>query len=216
MPPFKDLTGQKFGMLTVICRANDHIQPSGRKIVMWLCECSCNENKQVEVNASNLVNGKVISCGCVGRRKSSERLKTHGKCGSRIHTTYTNMKQRCCNPKCREYPQYGGRGVVICDEWLGEDGFMNFYNWAIANGYEDSLSIDRIDVDGNYEPSNCRWANFLTQANNKQNTLKYDIGKGPQALSDLCRDYSLSKSMVWKRLKRGWTIEEALELKPRE
>lgn len=101
------------------------------------------------LRASDLYNNKTNSCQC--------NIVKHGLNESRIYATYHNMKDRCTNPNCKAYKNYGGRGIKICDEWLGENGFINFYNWAISNGYDDSLTIDRVDIDGNYEPNNCRW-----------------------------------------------------------
>lgn len=215
MGKFRDLTDMEFGMLKVIKQAETRISPSGRKRIFWVCQCSCESKTIVEVEAGNLTCGRQTSCGCVRNRKSSERLKTHGLANTRIHNTYTSMKQRCYNAKAQEYEQYGGRGIKICDEWLGENGFHNFFDWSMKNGYRDDLSIDHIDNDGNYEPGNCRWADRFTQLNNRQNTLYYDIGNGKEPLAVLCKRYNLDRTMVWKRLKRGWTIKEALELESR-
>lgn len=102
-----------------------------------------------EIRASDLYNDKQNSCRC--------QIIKHGMEGTKIYSIYYNMKDRCLNPNCHAYHNYGGRGIKICDEWLGDNGFINFYNWAMSHGYIEGLSIDRENIEGNYEPSNCRW-----------------------------------------------------------
>lgn len=112
------------------------------------CKCiRCGKVK--ELRASDLYNNKANSCSC-------QSIK-HGMNDTKIYSVYHNMKDRCLNPNCHAYHSYGGRGIKVCEEWLGDNGFMNFYNWAISHGYKEGLSIDRINIEGNYEPSNCRW-----------------------------------------------------------
>lgn len=160
-----NLTGQKFGCLTVISRSVDHIQPSGTKRAKWLCRCECGNN--VEVTGINLRRGKTKSCGCITKDLNRRRRGTfHGESHTKLYHVWSQMIQRCTNPKQKKYPIYGGRGITVCEEW--KYSYLRFRNWAMTNGYAEGLSIDRIDVDGNYEPSNCRWATSLEQAANKR------------------------------------------------
>lgn len=161
---------KKFGKLTVVRRLKP--EEVKTKQYNWLCKCEC--GRYVSASANKLKTGIAKSCGCLKDDFSiGDITRTHGKSHSKIYNVYSGMKQRCFNPNNDRYKNYGGRGITICDEWLGENGFENFYRWAMEAGYDESKSrteqsIDRIDVNGNYEPSNCRWADSYTQAHNKQ------------------------------------------------
>ena len=165
MGKLKNLTGQRFGKLTVIERADDYIDKNGEKHVCWKCKCLC--GNECIVKGHDLRNGHTKSCGCAQIEASTK----HGMHGTRIYNTYRNMLDRCYNKNNDHYMDYGGRGIKVCDAWRGENGFINFYNWAMANGYTDELSIDRINVNGNYEPNNCRFVNNKIQSNNKTTNL---------------------------------------------
>ena len=130
---------------------------------------------EFKAQVQHINSGATKSCGCYQKRRASETQKTHGLGYTRLYGTWVNMKGRVFNIKNKWYSDYGGRGIIICDEWKND--FMSFYNWAMSNGYSDELSIDRIDNDGNYEPSNCRWATRIVQSRNqrtqKNNTSGY-------------------------------------------
>lgn len=156
-----DIKGQVFGKLTVI----KFIEVRNRKAV-WECKCECGNTKIAQ--GKLLRNGHIKTCG--------KCPKGHGMTGTRIYKIWEDMKARCSNPNLKNYKNYGGRGISICKEWLGrEHGFNNFHRWAMSNGYSDTLTIDRIDVDGNYEPANCRWATRKEQANNTRACKSYKL-----------------------------------------
>ena len=162
--PARDLVGNTFGRLTVVKQINKKQHTNQ----IWLCKCKC--GKLTEVAQSNLVSGHTKSCGCLSRNTTSERMSTHRESHSRLYRVWRSMKARCQNPKTEQYCNYGGRGIQVCSEW---QHYEPFRNWAMANGYDPNApfgkcTIDRIDVDGNYEPSNCRWVDMKTQARNKR------------------------------------------------
>ncbi|RRC92739.1 hypothetical protein EII25_03435 [Erysipelotrichaceae bacterium OH741_COT-311] len=137
---------------------------------MWECNCDC--GNKTEVIQENLLNGHTKSCGCASSKYTmGERMKTHGMSNTRLYYVWKAMKARCSNPNVEQYPNYGGRGIFVCAEWMSS--FDNFKEWALLNGYDSNAefgkcTIDRINPDGNYEPSNCRWVDMKVQANNKR------------------------------------------------
>jgi len=163
MSSFIDLTGQKYGRWTVLQLAEN--DGNGIK---WLCRCDCGVERSVRAN--DLRQNKSLSCGCYNHEKIVERATKHNGCGTRLYYTYKNMIGRCYRKTSTHYDRYGARGITVCNEWLGNDGFTNFREWAEQTGYNDSLTIERIDIDKGYSPVNCKWIPFREQANNRSTT----------------------------------------------
>ena len=160
-----EMVGRRFGRLVVL----DKPPIKENNEYHWFCLCDCGVETE-PISGHSLRRGVSNSCGCLARERRLAGTKTHGKGKTRLYRIYHNMKSRCYNKNRERYKNYGGRGISVCDEWLAD--FKAFYDWSMANGYSDELQIDRIDVNGNYEPSNCRWVTVTDQANNKRNNKK--------------------------------------------
>lgn len=180
----KDLTGCKFGDLTVIRQVE-----SRKRQRFWLCACSC--GKTTIVGTGNLTSGKTKSCG---HRKSP---KKHGKAGTRIYGIYQNMKQRCGNPNNTNYKSYGGRGIKVCRDW--QESFESFFEWALSNGYDKNLELDRINVNGDYSPDNCRWITHLEQCQNRRTNVKITINGVTKTLSEWAQETGIPYKTILSR-----------------
>lgn len=129
---------------------------------------------------------------------------------TKLHQVWLGMKDRCYCENDTEYKNYGGRGIRVCDDWLGKDGAKNFIEWSFKNGYIEGLSIDRIDVNGNYSPDNCRWANTYVQANNRQNTLWVEYKEKRMSLKQLCDEVCINYHTVYNRIRNGYSVKDAI------
>lgn len=204
------LIGQKYGKLTVLSRheCNDKFNKP-----LWVCKCEC--GNIAIVGGNRLKSGNTKSCGClipITSREQGKRNAKHGMKGSRIYEIWHGIKARCYNPNNKDFKNYGARGITVCTQW--ENDFEAFYNWAAMHGYAEGLTIDRIDNDGNYEPSNCRWVSTREQNRNKRNIVWLEYNGATKTLSEWSRETGISVSVISNRLKRGWSIEDALTIKP--
>lgn len=202
-----DLAGQRYGRLTVVSRAADRLNPCGKKTIRWNCLCDCG-NKCI-VNATELRSGHTKSCGCINSETLRERNTTHNCSKTRLWGVWNSMKQRCSNPNVDNYPRYGGRGIRVCEEWIRD--FEAFHDWALAAGYHQGLTIDRIDNDGGYSPDNCRWVTVKEQnCNYRSRNINFSFNGETRIVSEWCTIYGQQPKTVYARLKRGWPIKKAL------
>lgn len=198
----QDLTGQKYNRLTITSfshRKGHHY--------FWNCKCDCG-NESV-VNIRSLKTGTTKSCGCWNKETRALRNTTHGMKDARIYHIHENMKQRCLNPKNDHYKDYGGRGIKICEEWLQ---FEAFYAWAQISGYEESLTIDRKNNNGNYCPENCRWVSQKEQTKNKRSNVMLTLKGKTQCLAVWADDLEINYSTLRARKKNGWSDEKTLTI----
>lgn len=206
-----DLKNQRFGRAIVLKR----VENKGR-YVRWLCKCDCG-NEFVALT-QHLRNGSVKSCGCLLKEIAGQKfikLNTkHGKHKTRLYKIWAAIKGRCFNKNNLAYKNYGGRGITICDEWI--NNYPAFEIWANENGYNDTLTIDRIDVNGNYEPSNCRWATRQEQQNNRRACRYITYNGKTKTIAEWARILNIPANRIWHRLDRGWSIKQALSTKKRE
>ena len=205
----KDIIGNKYNKLKATKHVNT-IRKNTYTIHMYEFICDCGNSKIINFN--NVKYGYTKSCGCLSKEFNKKLFTKHGFSTTRICRTWHGIIQRCLHKNSISYKHYGGRGISVCKEW--KDDFMSFYNWANKNGYKKDLTIDRIDNNGNYTPDNCRWATRKEQNINKRNT-RYIIFNGKEMLiQDWAKETGIKRTTIIERLKRGWSIKEALS-KPR-
>lgn len=202
----EDLTGQRFGRWTVLGRAPDHVCDSGYHQIMWNCRCDCGTEKVVR--GKSLKYGISQSCGCLQKEGISERASKHGGFGTRLYAVWNSMRQRCLNPKQHAYENYGGRGIAICPEW---DDYAAFREWAYSAGYKDNAdrgeyTLDRIDVNGNYCPENCRFANMKEQGENRRCSIIIEHEGETHPLVVWAEILGEDYTTLWKRYKDGKSI----------
>ncbi len=200
MSRIRDIAGQRFGRLVALSR-----QISTTRESRWTCLCDC--GKQTEVDLSNLRNGTTKSCGCYGSESSSKRMTIHGKHNTKVYIAWRNMRRRCSNPKDRDWENYGGRGVRVCERWRS---FENFY--ADMGDPPKGTSLDRINTDGDYEPSNCRWATYVAQVRNRRNTLLVSYKGETKTMQEWSEELGVRYGTLSQRLnKYKWSVEMAFE-----
>lgn len=202
----EDLTGKRFGRLTVV--ELDKYSPKSHG-TRWLCKCDC--GKQKTVLASCLKRGLTTSCGCFSSEQKSKRTKTHGFGNrDRLYRIWSNMKSRCYSQADRNFKRYGARGIDICQEWRTD--FLKFQEWAVANGYQDRLSIDRIDNNMGYSPDNCRWTDTITQNNNRRTNVHITYCGETHTTAEWSKITGIKPATLVSRKAHGWSDEECIEV----
>lgn len=204
MPKTKPMIGKQFGLLTVVAEAK---KPIGRRQAHWICRCDCGAITN-PIDGFKLRSGEIKSCGCYKRELTIKRNTKHSLCNTRIYRIWVGMHERCYNRNSPKYHRYGGRGICVCDEWLND--IEAFYEWAMANGYQENLTIDRIDNDGNYEPSNCRWSTNEEQCNNREHNILITIGGETKTIAQWAKETGLKYRTIHARYNRGWTGESLI------
>ena len=198
-----DLTGQRFGRLTAIRQAGRN---SCNKI-QWECICEC--GAVVKVTTGHLRNGHTKSCGCYMREQSTISNTKHSGKGKRVYNIWCDIKKRCNNPNSWAFQHYGGRGIRVCEQW--QNDFQAFHDWAMANGYEDHLTIDRIDNDGNYEPGNCRWVTQEIQNDNTRRTHYITVNGETLNIKGWAKRLKIKRSSIDSAHKRGVDLQEYIK-----
>lgn len=203
-----DHIGERFGRLLVVGEAEEKVVHGQQR--SWICRCDC--GKTTIVKGSNLRNGITNSCGCLALELASKRAKInaykHGDSHERLYKIWLGMKERCLNPNTAHYDCYGGRGITLCEEWLD---YPKFKEWAINNGYNEGLTIDRIDVNGNYCPENCRWTTKKEQAQNRRTTLHITFNGEIKTIHEWSQIFGIREKLIWSRIyESNWSVEKAL------
>jgi hypothetical protein len=194
-----DLSGERFGRLIVLSRA-----PNNKKTTRWLCLCDCGITKAI--NATCLTKEITQSCGCLRKEKTGKQFSRHGMTNSSEYSIWCAMKRRCSDKNNRYYHRYGGRGIVVCDNW--KDSFENFYK--DMGKKPDGYSIDRIDVNGNYSPENCKWSNAVEQANNKSTNNFLTYGDETHTIAEWSRIGGIPQTALHQRIKSGMPMPYAM------
>lgn len=201
-----DLTGKKFGRLTVVGRAEGIMPPQ------WNCKCDCGSPYEILRMAGQLNAGRRMRCSnCARKSRVSMLVENRRSARSpfprKLRNVWDSMKRRCYKAHDTFFRYYGGRGISICDEWMNCP--ESFFKWAIANGYGEGLSIDRINSNGNYEPSNCRWETKAVQSANRRSVINIDWNGKRQSIAAWAVELGVKKQSLWFRIKSGWSVEKA-------
>ena len=204
---FDYMIGQKYGRLTV----ENVIYQKGKETRVD-CVCECGNRKQIRI--CDVRKGHTKSCGCLKKERISMVGYKHGLSAKdyRLYGIWSKMIRRCSNPNDSNFKDYGGRGIKVCDEWLGENGSLKFFKWAYGNGYEKELTLERVNVNGNYEPSNCTWIPKCKQVNNTRRTNHYTYKGETLTLNEFAEKYNLNVVRLRSRVyKLKWDITRAIE-----
>lgn len=198
--------GKKFGRLTIVC-----LRPELKRAPFYkeFCDVVCDCGHKKTLLLESILRGATSSCGCYAKERASETNTKHGdtKIRPRLYRIWENMRGRCNNPGNTSYKYYGAKRIKVCNEW---DNYEVFRNWALTHGYKDNLTIDRINTYGNYCPENCRWVSRKEQDRNKTTNHLLTFGNKTQCITDWCEALHINVNTVNKRLRLGWSVEQAL------
>lgn len=208
MRRFNNILGERYGRLVVIKQAGKDKHGG----YLWLCKCDCGNERVILANS--LLCGKTQSCGCYSREVVGKCNITHGKSGTRLYRLWRSMITRCECTVSKCYKNYGGRGIKVCDEWRND--YQAFHDWALETGYDENApkgqyTIDRIDVNGNYEPSNCRWATKTEQANNKRNNHFLELNGERHTVKEWSEITGIKAGSILSRIHLGWDTRRILQ-----
>lgn len=195
-----DMTGQKFGRWTVLSLDETSTKPK-----YWFCVCECGTKRRVI--GFTLRRGQSVSCGCYASEWSVKKHTRHGMYRHAAYSTWRAMHQRCTVPKNPGYPEYGARGIKICEKWQTFEGFWE----DMGPTWKEGLSIDRMENNGHYERNNCRWATAMEQGNNRRNNQMIPTPHGPMTVSDASRQFGINRNTIFRRIRDGWPRERLIE-----
>lgn len=214
MPKIIDITNRIFGRLTAI-RLDRKERYGNTYIHFWWCKCICGVEKAVR--KQKLLNGETTSCGCYQREVATRDSTTHGLTGHPIWNLHKDIKNRCYNPKVDCFPDYGGRGVEMCDEWRHD--FVSFYNWCIANGWQKGLQIDKdikakeLGVDPLlYSPERCQFVTPKKNSNSRRNNRLIEFNGVTKTIMEWSELVGVNRGTINSRLSRGWSVERAFKI----
>jgi hypothetical protein len=199
----RDLTGIRFERLVVLSQGKSRRYRCGRNAIVWIVRCDCGTIKEVE--SGHLTSGETVSCGCFIREKTRNRSLTHGFTGTKVYKAWSAMRERCVNTKHPEYANYGGRGIAVCERWQSFDNFL-----ADVGEPRKWESIDRIDVNGDYEPANCRWATSVEQNRNTRSNRLLTMDGVTYCVAEWSERLGIKHATIMSRLRAGWSDRDAL------
>lgn len=200
--------GQRYGKLVIASETKPHRYPSGAPRRMFVCKCDCGKEFVAYINL--LRSGNTKSCGCIKSDKTRKLNLSHGKAHSPLYSKWKGIKDRCYNPNCDFYHRYGGRGIEVCEEWRND--FQAFYDWAITNGWQAGLTIERKDINKGYEPSNCEFIPMKMQARNRSTNIILNVFGERKPLVAWCEQLKLPYSKTYKKIYDGVDYMQALQL----
>jgi len=199
----EDLVGKVFGRWTVIKSVDEK---HGHNSDYWTCKCTC--GKTSNITRYDLTNGHSKSCGCYSAYLLGNRKRKHGARNTRLYSIWLSIRNRCNRVRNDNYKWYGARGIQVCDTWNKD--FIAFREWALANGYNDNLTIDRINSNMGYYPENCRWSDMTTQNNNRRDNVLIKIGDEVDTLSNWAKHSGIPYGCLYRRKALGWSEDELL------